>query len=302
MKLSDPTHGLKHSELERLALRGETLDDFREFWDRSAAIDAPAAIADQMVDDSFERSGRADAQSLAPLLPPDAVVLEIGCGVGRVMKHLAPMCREVHGIDISMNMTQAGRQRLAHLPQVQFHLGNGYDLGELDSDSFDLVYSVVTFQHMPKTVAYNYLVESHRVLKPNGVLRLHVPNILREEDFAAFHHFTQPFYMTNLYPMNFYTPVEAARLLVAAGFWVDRLTSAINITARKTGTPGLSDQTEVEIGVLDPEKQRLIQRVGELEQALARIRSNPVVRAGIGLRRILRGQLGSQPKNPTSRS
>jgi ubiquinone/menaquinone biosynthesis C-methylase UbiE len=285
MKLSDPTHGLKDTELERLTLQGQGLDDFRRFWDQSAVIDAPGAIADDMADDeSFERSGRADAESLVPFLPPDAVVLDIGCGVGRVMKYLPPMCREVHGIDISMKMIQAGRDRLGHIPGVQFHLGNGYDLGEFCDDKFDLVYSVVTFQHIPKTIAYNYLIESYRVLRMDGTLQLHVPNLLRDDDFAAFNHLAQPFYVNNPYPMNFYTPVELARLLVAAGFWVDRLTDRITVGARKTGAPGLSDQAKEQIGTLDPEKQQLIRRVSELEQALDRIRSNSVIRAGILIR------------------
>jgi SAM-dependent methyltransferase len=289
MKLDDPTHGLKQTELEKLALRGQKLDDFREFWDRSAAIDAARAIADTVTDDdSFERSGRADAETLRPLLTPDAVVLDIGCGVGRVMRYLAPMCREVHGIDISAKMVQKGRERLAGVPGVQFHLGNGYDLAEFSDESFDLVYSVVTFQHIPKTVAYNYFTECYRVLKKTGVLQFHLPNILRDDDFAAFHHFTQPYFVANPYPMNFYTPVELARLLVAAGFWVDRLTSRISVEARKTGVPGLSDQAKEEIGALDPEKQRLVERVGELEEALARIRSNPIIHTAIRMRRLLR--------------
>jgi hypothetical protein len=32
MKLSDPTHGLKHTALEALELGGETLDAHRDFW------------------------------------------------------------------------------------------------------------------------------------------------------------------------------------------------------------------------------------------------------------------------------
>jgi hypothetical protein len=126
------------------------------------------------------------------------------------------------------------------------------------------------------------------VLKKTGVLQFHLPNILRDDDFAAFHHFTQPYFVANPYPMNFYTPVELARLLVAAGFWVDRLTSRISVEARKTGVPGLSDQAREEIGDLDPEKQRLIERVGELEEALARIRSNPIIHTAIRMRRLLR--------------
>jgi hypothetical protein len=45
MKLTDPTHGLKHTPLEAVALQGETLDAHRDFWDRSARVDSRNAIA-----------------------------------------------------------------------------------------------------------------------------------------------------------------------------------------------------------------------------------------------------------------
>ncbi len=273
MKLTDNTRGLKHTELEAVALEGETLEAHREFWDSSAGVDSLTAILADSDERGYQSSGETEAQAVRPFLGSDATVLDIGCGTGRVMEHLAPWCREVHGIDISQRMVEEGRERLAHLPNVRFHHGNGYDLASFEDGSFDVVYSIVALQHMPRTVAYNYLLESNRVLRHDGVLRFYVPNLLRDDGLAAFHHFSQPWFVSHPYPMNFYTPQEIGRLVVAAGFWLESLDDEMRVEVRKTGGPGMSEQAQQMVGEYDPEKQRLVQRNVELELALDRIRS-----------------------------
>lgn len=106
---------------------------------------------------SYQASGRVEAEALRRFLGAEAVVLDIGCGTGRVMEHLAPWCHEVHGIDISNQMVGGGRKRLAHLPNVHFHHGNGYDLAGFEDDSFDLLYSIVALQHMPSCATTAWL-------------------------------------------------------------------------------------------------------------------------------------------------
>ena len=285
MKLTDPTHGLKHTALEALELEGETLGAHRDFWDRSAGVDSLTAVVADNDERGYQSSGRAEAEALRRLLGPAATVLDVGCGTGRVMEHLAPWCREVHGIDISQRMVQRGRERLDYLANVRFHHGNGYDLAGFEDGSFDVVYSIVALQHMPRTVAYNYLLESYRVLRQGGVLWLYVPNLLREDGFAAFHHLSQPWFVSHPYPMNFYTPQELSRLLVAAGFWLDHLSDELRAEAHKTGSAGVSEQAQELVGLHDAERQRLAQRNAELERALARIRSHPLVRLASAARR-----------------
>jgi ubiquinone/menaquinone biosynthesis C-methylase UbiE len=237
-KMSEPNRGLSGSKLERLGLRGEALDAYRDFWERSAEVDAIRAISDQDDAESFERSGLDDAAEIAPLLSPDAAALEIGCGTGRVMRHVAPLCGQLDGLDISAAMVERGRRRLADLPNVRFEVGNGYDLALFADESFDLVYSLYAFQHMPKTIAFNYLAESQRVLRPGGVLRFQVPNLLTEESFLAFHHFTQPWYVEHPYPMHYWTPSEVLWLLTHAGLRVEEVDRRMAVLARKTGEGG----------------------------------------------------------------
>jgi ubiquinone/menaquinone biosynthesis C-methylase UbiE len=245
MKLDDPTHGLKGSDLEGVRLGGDDLQALTEFWNQSAQIDAMHAIADGLDEAGFDSSGADEASHLLKLTGARPVVLDIGCGVGRVMKFLAPSCQEVHGVDISDEMVERGRKRLADLSNVWFHKGNGYDLSMFGDAKFDLVFSTVVFQHMPKSVAYNYMTEVTRVLKPNGLFRLYVPNLIRPEHFNAFRHFTQPYFAEHPYPMNFYTPAEVAVMLREAGLTVQDMSDEIVVVARKgklrSGDPGFED-------------------------------------------------------------
>jgi len=302
MKLTDTTHGLKHTPLEAVALEGETLDAYRDFWDRSASVDSLNAIAADTDEHSFRSTGDAEAQMLRRFVRSGDAVLDVGCGTGRVMEHLGSSCREVHGIDISQRMVQEGRERLAHLANVHFHLGNGYDLGGFGDSSFDVVYSIVALQHMPRPVAYNYLLESHRVLRQDGVLWFYVPNLLRDDGFAAFHHFSQPWFVSHPYPMNFYTPQEVSRLVIAAGFWLEDMNDEMRVTARKTGVAGISDQAGPLAGVPDATQQRLAQRNTELERELEHLRSWPLVRLASATRRRLRAAYSRFPGAPTRSS
>jgi SAM-dependent methyltransferase len=288
MKLTDTTHGLKQTPVEAVSLTGETLADHRDFWNRSADADSLKAIVADGDERSYQSSGRAEAEALRRFLGPDTRVLDIGCGTGRVMEHLAPWCREVHGIDISERMVAGGRERLAHLSNVQFHHGNGYDLAGFEDGSFDVVYSIVALQHMPRTVAYNYLLESNRVLTEDGVLWCYVPNLLRDDAFAAFHHLSQPWFVSHPYPMNFYTPQEIARVVVAAGFWLAALNDEMRVEASKTAGTGVSEQAQALVGLDDTKMQRLAERNAELERTLAEIRSQPLVRLAASVRRRLR--------------
>jgi SAM-dependent methyltransferase len=288
MKLTDTTHGLKQTPVEAVSLTGETLADHRDFWNRSADADSLKTIVADGDERSYQSSGRTEAEALRRFLGPDTRVLDIGCGTGRVMEHLAPWCREVHGIDISERMVAGGRERLAHLSNVQFHHGNGYDLAGFEDGSFDVVYSIVALQHMPRTVAYNYLLESNRVLTEDGVLWCYVPNLLRDDAFAAFHHLSQPWFVSHPYPMNFYTPQEIARVVVAAGFWLAALNDEMRVEASKTAGAGVSEQAQALVGLDDTKMQRLAERNAELERTLAEIRSQPLVRLAASVRRRLR--------------
>ena len=103
------------------------------------------------------------------------VVLEIGCGVGRVGKIVAPLCRKWIGCDVASNMLSLTAQRLKGLPNVELVEISGYNLSGVVDASVDVVYSTVVFMHLESWDRYNYILEAFRVLRHGG--RIYVDNI-----------------------------------------------------------------------------------------------------------------------------
>jgi ubiquinone/menaquinone biosynthesis C-methylase UbiE len=85
-------------------------------------------------------------------------VLEIGCGVGRLMKD--GYC----GIDVSENMLAIAKDRK---PKCEFKITDGRSIPYPD-ETFDGVYCVLVFQHLPADAVQIYIDEAMRVLKPDG--------------------------------------------------------------------------------------------------------------------------------------
>jgi SAM-dependent methyltransferase len=105
----------------------------------------------------------------------DDVVLEIGCGIGRVGKVVAPLCRKWIGCDVASNMLSLAAERLGDLPNVELKEISGYDLRDVADASADVVYCTVVFMHIESWDRYNYVLEAFRVLRPNG--RIYIDNI-----------------------------------------------------------------------------------------------------------------------------
>ena len=103
------------------------------------------------------------------------VVLEIGCGVGRVGKVVAPLCRKWIGCDVASNMLSLTAKRLEGLSNVELLEISGYNLSGVSDASVDVVYCTVVFMHLESWDRYNYISEAFRVLRPKG--RIYVDNI-----------------------------------------------------------------------------------------------------------------------------
>lgn len=100
--------------------------------------------------------------------------VEIGCGAGRITRHLGAYFQEVHAVDVSRDMIDYA-QRNIDLPNVSFHLTDGSALPLADG-SVSAAFSSDVFQHFSRvSFAEHYLVELHRVLGEGASLMLHLP-------------------------------------------------------------------------------------------------------------------------------
>ena len=119
-------------------------------------------LAAESVQESVARHGRR-VEELGALL-------DFGCGCGRVTRHWVDLGRTaVHGADANEHAIAWCR---ANLPFARFG-SNGLapPLGHGD-ESFDLVYALSVFTHLPEDLQHAWVRELTRLLRPGGFLLL----------------------------------------------------------------------------------------------------------------------------------
>ena len=146
--------------------------DYKATWNALSGSkqDAYLYVAGYTDEEKFH----ADAEDTIDILRetvgvrPEDVVLEIGCGVGRVGRVLAPLVKEWIGCDVSANMLKLAGRRLLGIPNTRLQEISGYDLQPIPDASVDVVYTTVVFMHLEEWDRYNYILEAKRVLRPGG--------------------------------------------------------------------------------------------------------------------------------------
>jgi ubiquinone/menaquinone biosynthesis C-methylase UbiE len=167
-------------------------DAMKRDWDDRARENAKwyiNTIKKDQSDAEFDASGKPEVTNFVladPLLvagcePKQLRLLEIGCGLGRMTKHLAEVFGEVHATDVSDEMIAQARERLRAYPNVFLYATNGLDFAALPDDYFDRIFSVYVFQHVPDAaVIHSNIRAACRVLKPGGLFKFQVCGIDHE--------------------------------------------------------------------------------------------------------------------------
>lgn len=97
-------------------------------------------------------------------LDQSKLVLEIGCGTGRIAVQVAPLCAKFIGIDISSKTIQRAKVNLAKSKNVTFICDDF--MKHSFASSFDIIYSSLTFFHFQDKQAAIYKTAS--LLNENG--------------------------------------------------------------------------------------------------------------------------------------
>ncbi len=137
-------------------------------------------------EEELDDLGRVDAKRIAPMLTPTSKVLDLGCGVGRVEKFLAPYCQSIDAVDVSDRMIALAKTRLKGITNVRFTRANATDLHPFQDETFDFCFSFHCLQHMEKEDAWLAMGEIFRVLKLWGTANLHFPSFTSDTYFSLF--------------------------------------------------------------------------------------------------------------------
>lgn len=144
-------------------------------FDRAVALAPEASVALYSLGsaDILERATNEIANRLVQwgVLGSDVTVLDVGCGIGRMERALAPHVGAIVGIDVSPGMIEEAHRRCSGLANVTFAQCKGRDLAGYRDATFDLVLAVDSFPYLyaagPEIVTRHFR-DSARVLRPNG--------------------------------------------------------------------------------------------------------------------------------------
>ena len=146
----------------------------------------------------FLRSGREHAELIRDLLDDAGtsveqleVMLDWGCGCGRVLRHWAGLpTTRICGCDIDGRMVEWCRR---NLPFTEVALTGISPPLPYSPDAFDLVYAFSVFTHLTEELQRAWMDESRRVLNPGGYLLIstlgeHYASLdrLTESELASF--------------------------------------------------------------------------------------------------------------------
>jgi len=155
-----------------------SLDSSRAFWNAKAAENPYWYVSsygpyDERDLAEFWEAGRRiwhDVHHAIGVAPRHTdVVVEVGCGVGRLTRAIAADVAHVHAFDISEGMLTVARR--AGPPNATFHQSDGDSLAGVPSGAANLAIAYCVFQHLPSlAVLQRYVSEMARVVKSGGTI------------------------------------------------------------------------------------------------------------------------------------
>jgi len=103
-------------------------------------------------------------------------ILDFGCGVARLSLAWSGRARQVTGVDISAGMIAKGKEFSKDTRNVDLRLNDAGDLRCFPDEQFDLVFSHICLQHIPRPLTMDYLGEFARVCRRGKWVAFQLPS------------------------------------------------------------------------------------------------------------------------------
>ncbi len=152
-------------------------------------------------------------------------ILDVGCGTGRVLLHLAQEGHDAHGIDTSPQMLQRLRNKLNALPhlndRVQFTEGDVLDYTPDTRYQMVLLTYNALMHFQTQTAQIKLLTHLHSLLAGSGLLVLDLPNageVFATQDTDAI-----------LLDRQFIEPESGHMVMLQSTSYLDRVTQLLHV-------------------------------------------------------------------------
>jgi len=145
-------------------------------WDKEADADAMHAAVSAENEEAERQKSAPQIETVARHLAPKAVLLDLGCGYGRIAKYLLPAhpIGGYIGLDSSITMLRLFKQRHDSSPAERktpaLFVNSDIATLPLKDAAVDMVVVSAVFLHNPKSIVRQSMREIARVLKPGGKL------------------------------------------------------------------------------------------------------------------------------------
>jgi ubiquinone/menaquinone biosynthesis C-methylase UbiE len=161
------------------------------------------------------------ASMVAPLLPVDGSLLDIGCGQGWQLAEIRKCCpsSRLFGVDISPKLVSLAR---SHVPGAHIETGDADKLS-YPADAFDVVVMTEVLEHLADPVLA--LGQIRQVLKPGGWILITVPN----RDWLRYQWYLNNSQRYQPVDDQWYRVAEITGFIQQAGFELKRITGAENL-------------------------------------------------------------------------
>ncbi len=179
----------------------------KEDWDERVRHDYRYWMSDGVKnDEEMWSTGQRDFEILTNGISEkklkESRVLDLGCGVGRILRTVASECQEAVGVDVSEEAIATAKTLLNDVSNARLVLGNGSQLDQISNAEIDIAISFAALGSMPAVVMAGYLIELSRVLRAGGTIRLQVylgkEQEISEEDTLALRSYNEERFFTAL--------------------------------------------------------------------------------------------------------
>lgn len=137
--------------------------------------------------ESWNRQAAVDAGNMLALIDPAVVrgwnILEIGCGLGRLVPYVAPAGATYTGIDVSPTLIEEARTRHPAVANARFLVTDGLTIPDEARDrAYSLAFANAVFIHCPRDVTQSLLRSALGVLAPGGEIRFQLRGDARDHE------------------------------------------------------------------------------------------------------------------------